>query len=195
MPMNRILVLSAAITLLSAADVSIPLTVLDQQVEQPTVDGKPAVVVDGRIALPVGVSTSVAWQANGAPATVTVVVLTRDSATQAPAWHADPGTVFEGGSNLRLVRDHAASSARVAMMRQAAGAQQGRVSGSISGSRMEMVITIAADAADQPAYTVPEGPMATVRQSAANGTAGSPWVRCWARAQGGKVELDQPAKR
>lgn len=193
--MHRIAALSLCAALALAADVPVPLDVFDPDATQQTLDGVAVAADGGIIRLPVGKEVVVGWVVRGQATQAAVFAVDRTSPNHAPEWAGGPTAGFAGSDRLLMARERAITAARTGLLRHAAGGGPGQVSGTVSSGRTELVVTIAADAAEQPAYAVPEGPMKMMRQSSANGTAGRPWVRCWARVEDARVELDpQPAK-
>lgn len=193
--MHRIIALSLCAALALATDIPVPLAMFDADAAQPTLDGAAVAVEGGIIRLPVGKEVVVGWAVRGQATQVAVFAVDRTSPTHAPDWAGEPTAGFAGSDRLVFARERATSAARIALLRQAAGGGAVQASGTVSSGRTEMVITIAADAAEQPAYVVPEGPMRMMRQSSADGKAGRPWMRCWARILDARVELNpHPAK-
>ena len=159
----RIHILLLAACSLAAVEVAIPVTVLGEDAHTITVGDAGVPVSGATIPIVVGVPTTLAWKVGDRAVTQVVIAVDKSSADQAPAWHNEQGAVLVGGDRLSVAMQRARLQARTEAMRARAGGA-GQVSGTITGSQIEMVVTMAADAADQPPYAVAPGPPEHVRQ-------------------------------
>jgi hypothetical protein len=141
----------------------------------------------------IGKPVACAWESGQRQHRAVIIVPSKDGPNHAPAWDGQPGSGFAGAASIEQARERALLNARVSLSRAGSPAT-GAVTATVTGSAiLEEVITVAAEAADQPEY-VPAvgGDRLGVRMQAA-GQAGAPWVRCWIKV-GGTVVRDPAAQ-
>ncbi len=171
-----------------AAEVSLPIGVFAAEAkglvvaEQRIPDATPATITVGKPVLCV-------WESEQREHRATIIVPAKDGPNHAPAWDGQPGSGFAGGASIEQARRAALLNARVSLSRAGAPAT-GTVTATVTGSTIiEEIITVVADAADQPEYKPAVGGERLGVRMQASGQAGAPWVRCWIKV-GGTVARD-----
>ena len=189
--MIRYLILAGIGTLACAAEVPLPVGVFAAEVKALTI-AEQRISDAATVSIVIGKPVACAWESGQRQQRAVIIVPSKDGPNHAPAWDGQPGSGFAGAASVEQARERALLTARVSLARAGSPAT-GVVAATVTGSAiLEEVITVAADAADQPEYApVVGGDRLGVRMQAA-GQAGAPWVRCWIKV-GGTVAHDPAA--
>lgn len=158
---------------------------------------------DGVVVLEVGKKYTV-WSG---PGKMEIIPVTKKSDSFAPDWkETDPliGIGFAGGKSVHDIRIKATLMAREQIARKVSGKTETiekrtpnsyekttrtTTDTTLVGSRVtDLVVTVAKDGAEQPELKMPEGQRKLIWENSANGSKGSPWVRCWVKVEADKVE-------